>query len=73
MVDFVQLIWILLALPKSAAMSLFYKIDTAALGGIHFEDFKEFIAMTKWTDILASPSGNSDSLDGDKYVPSKEE
>lgn len=73
MVDFVQLIWILLALPKSAAMSLFYKIDTAALGWIHFEDFKEFIAMTKWTDILASPSGNSDSLDGDKYVPSKEE
>lgn len=71
--DFVQLIWILLALPKSAAMSLFQKIDTAALGRIHFEDFKEFISMTKWADILAPPLGNNDSPDGDKRVPSKEE
>ncbi|XP_050051254.1 lysophosphatidylcholine acyltransferase 1 isoform X1 [Dermacentor andersoni] len=71
--DFAQLIWILLALPKSAAMSMFQKIDTAALGQINFEDFKEFISMTKWADILASPLGNSDLRDGNKCVPSKEE
>lgn len=71
--DFAQLIWILLALPKSAAMSMFQKIDTAALGRIYFEDFKEFISMTKWADILASPLGNNDLQDGDKCVPSKEE
>ncbi|XP_075558999.1 lysophosphatidylcholine acyltransferase isoform X1 [Dermacentor variabilis] len=71
--DFAQLIWILLALPKSAAMSMFQKIDTAALGQINFDDFKEFISMTKWADILASPLGNSDLRDGNKCVPSKEE
>lgn len=71
--DFAQLIWILLALPKSAAMSLFQKIDTAALGRIDFEDFKEFISMTKWADVLALPLGNSDFQDGDKCVPRKEE
>lgn len=71
--DFALFIWILLELPKSAAMSMFQKIDTASLGRIHFEDFREFISTTKWADVLPASSDSSDSKDEDKSVPSKED
>lgn len=72
--DFVQFIWILLELPKSAASSMFQKIDSASLGRINFGDFKEFISTTKWADVLGTPLDNSASQGTeDNSVPSKED
>lgn len=72
--DFVQLIWILLELPKSAASSMFQKIDSASLGRISFADFKEFISTTKWAEVLGTPMDKSASQDTeDNSVPSKED
>lgn len=61
--DFVQLIWILLELPKSAAMSMFGKLDKECSGKVYLDEFRELLnSSTQWNDIF-NTSGESQEDD----------
>ncbi|KAM7283599.1 lysophosphatidylcholine acyltransferase 1 isoform X1 [Ixodes scapularis] len=61
--DFTQLLWILLELPKSAALAMFEKLDRNSSGKVYLDDFREFLcASTQWEDVF-TPSERSQPLE----------
>lgn len=61
--DFTQLLWILLELPKSAALAMFEKLDRNSSGKVYLDDFREFLcSSTQWEDVF-TPSERSQPLE----------
>lgn len=70
--DFTQLLWILLELPKSAALAMFQKLDRNSSGKVYLDDFREFLcASTQWADVF-TPNERSQPLE-DNMVRAKED
>ncbi|CAN7939610.1 unnamed protein product [Ixodes hexagonus] len=62
--DFAQLLWILLELPKSAALAMFENLNKNSAGKVYLDDFQEFLcASTLWADVFTTSERSQPSED----------